>query len=53
MTNITIALPDDRVLKLKEIASRLSVSPEELVRASVEELLSQPDETFQNVMDNR
>jgi len=51
MTNITIALPDDRVLKLKEVASRLSVSPEELVRASVEELLSQPDETFQNVMD--
>ena len=53
MTNITIALPDDRVLKLKEIASCLSVSPEELVRASVEDLLSQPDETFQNVMDNR
>jgi predicted transcriptional regulator len=51
MTNITIALPDDRVLKLKEVASRLSVSPEELVRASVEELLSQPDEAFQNVMD--
>jgi hypothetical protein len=46
MTNITISLPEDSVLKLREIATRLSVSPEALARASVEELLTRPDETF-------
>jgi predicted transcriptional regulator len=46
MTNITISLPEDSVLKLREIATRLSVSPEALARASVEELLTRPDEAF-------
>jgi hypothetical protein len=47
---ITITLPDDRLLKLKERATRLSVSPEELVRVSIEELLSRPDEAFQRAV---
>lgn len=51
MTNITITLPDDRVLKLKKIATRLNVSPEELVRVSVEELLTRPDEAFQRTVE--
>jgi len=51
MTTITITLPDDRLLKLKERATRLSVSPEELVRVSIEELLSRPDEAFQRAVD--
>jgi hypothetical protein len=38
MTTITIALPDDRLLKLKEMATRFGVAPEELVRVSIEEL---------------
>ncbi len=46
MTNITITLPDDRIQKLKEIASRFRVAPEELVRASVEELLTRPKKNF-------
>jgi hypothetical protein len=50
MTTITITLPDDRLLKLKERATRLSVSPEELVRVSIEELLSRPDEAFQRTV---
>jgi len=50
MTTITITLPDDRLLKLKERATRLSVSPEELVRVSIEELLSRPDEAFQRAV---
>jgi hypothetical protein len=29
MTDITIAIPDERLLKLKEIAARLQVTPEE------------------------
>jgi len=52
MTTITITLPDDRLLKLKERATRLSVSPEELVRVSIEELLSRPDEAFQRAVDH-
>jgi len=43
MTTITVALPDDRMLKLKEMASRLGVVPEELVRVSIEELLTRPE----------
>jgi hypothetical protein len=50
MTTITIAIPDDRLLKLKERATRFSVSPEELVRVSIEELLSRPDEAFQHAV---
>jgi hypothetical protein len=50
MTTITITLPDDRLLKLKERATRFSVSPEELVRVSIEELLSRPDEAFQRAV---
>ncbi len=51
MTNITITLPDDRIQKLKEIASRFRVAPEELVRASVEELLTRPEEEFQRALE--
>ncbi len=50
MTTITVAIPDDRLLKLKERATRFSVSPEELVRVSIEELLSRPDEAFQHAV---
>ncbi|MEI2822080.1 MAG: hypothetical protein V9F02_01385 [Chitinophagaceae bacterium] len=40
MTTFTITLPDERVKKLQEIAARFRVAPEELVRASLEELLT-------------
>jgi hypothetical protein len=51
MHTITLTLPDDRLLKLREIAQRLGVAPEELVRASVEELLDRPEEAFERVVD--
>jgi len=47
MTSITIAIPDERLLKLKELAARFQVTPEELVRVSVEEILTRSDEDFQ------
>ncbi|MBI3923264.1 MAG: DNA-binding protein [Armatimonadetes bacterium] len=50
MNAITIALPEDRVLQLQERATRLNVSPEELVRVSIEELLSRPDEPFERAV---
>jgi hypothetical protein len=51
MTTITISLPDDRLLKLKEAAANLGVAPEELVRISIEELLTRPEEDFNRAVD--
>jgi antitoxin FitA len=51
MSSITIDLAEERLLKLREIATRLGVSPEELVRMSVEELLARPEEDFQHASD--
>ena len=51
MTGITVALPDDTVHKLNNLAKRLKITLEELIRASVEELLASPEETFTNVVD--
>ena len=50
MGAITIVLPDERLSKLKEIADSLGVSPEELVRVGVEELLTLPDQDFQQAV---
>jgi len=47
MSTITIALPDDRLQKLRETAAQFNVSPEDLVRVSIEELLTRPDEAFE------
>jgi len=47
MTSITISLPDDRAQRLRDFASRLKVTPEELVRVSVDDLLSCPDDAFE------
>ena len=46
MTTITIELPKDRAQKLQEMASKFGVSAEELVRVSVEDMLTQPEEQF-------
>jgi hypothetical protein len=37
MTTITVILPDERLLKLKEMTAHSGVSPEELVSASIDE----------------
>lgn len=51
ITTFTITLPDERVKKLQEIADRFRVAPEELVRASLEELLTRPLDDFQRVLE--
>jgi len=48
MTTITIELPSERLQKLQEMASKFGVSMEELVRVSVEDMLTQPEEQFRN-----
>ncbi len=52
MTAITIPIPDDRLKELKEKAQRLGISPEELVYASIEDLLSRPREDFKQAVDH-
>jgi predicted transcriptional regulator len=47
MSSITVTVSDDRLAKLKEIAGRYSISPEDLIRVSIDELLARPDETFE------
>ena len=50
METITVPLSDDRLRELRERAAHLRVSPEDLVRVSVEELLSRPDSAFEEAV---
>ena len=43
MVSFTIALTDERAEQLKTLAERFQVSPEELVRVSLDELLAKPE----------
>ena len=38
--------------KIKEIAKNLHMTPEDLVRVSIDELLSRPDEDFQKAVEH-
>ncbi|MEP7359664.1 MAG: DNA-binding protein [Anaerolineales bacterium] len=51
MSTLTIALSDERLQKLEEIARRFQIAPEELVRVSIDELLSLPDEAFRRALE--
>jgi acyl-CoA reductase-like NAD-dependent aldehyde dehydrogenase len=46
METITISLTPERLEHLKRVAEQLQVSPEELARATVEDMLALPDDTF-------
>ena len=52
MSSITIELPDKKLERLNEVASRFGVSVEELARSSIEELLAQPDDKFLRVAEH-
>jgi hypothetical protein len=47
MSNITIAIPDYWLLERQGLAARLHVKPEELMQASLEEILARPDAALQ------
>ena len=51
MNTITITIPDDRLVKLQETATRLGISLEELILMGVEEILNQPEQNFQSAVD--
>jgi hypothetical protein len=52
MNTLTIALPQDRFSQLRELATRLGVTPEDLARAGIEDLLNHPDEAFRQALDD-
>jgi hypothetical protein len=51
MTDITLSFPEDRLAKLREMAAAYGISAEELVRASIDQLLGGPEEEFKRVAD--
>jgi antitoxin FitA len=46
MTSITIDIPDDQLQKLQNLAKEHGVSPEELLRSSLEDWLRSPKPEF-------
>jgi len=46
MSTLTVNLADDRLRALQKLSSRLNISPEELIRLSIEEILTRPEDTF-------
>jgi len=46
MKNITLSIPDDRLLKLEKTASNMGVSVEELLLMGVEAVVNQPEDYF-------
>jgi len=51
MSTISITLSEEHLAKLREIATRYNVKLEDLARVSIEELLTRPDESFQQAAD--
>ncbi|WP_295614802.1 ribbon-helix-helix protein, CopG family [Chamaesiphon sp. GL140_3_metabinner_50] len=46
MTLITIDIPDDQLQKLQQLARESQVSPEDLLRANIEDWLVRPKNEF-------
>ena len=52
MTSITVSLSEEQLRELDELASRLKVSREALVCASIDDLLARPGEDFRRAVDH-
>ena len=50
MATITINLPDDAASRLRQMADRLGVTAEDLVRVGVDDLLAKPDDEFEQAV---
>jgi hypothetical protein len=46
MHTITITIPNDRLMKLQETATRLGISLEEVILMGVEQVLNHSEESF-------
>jgi len=47
LSSITINLPEEKLIRVQEIAIRFGVSVEDLARLTIEELLVAPDDRFE------
>ena len=52
MSSVTVELPEAKLRKLRELSAQVGITPEELVRASIDELLSAPEEKFGKAADH-
>jgi hypothetical protein len=52
MTKLTVSISDDRFAKLSDVAGQLQITPEELVAASIEDLLAQPEDSFNTALES-
>ena len=50
-TTLAVVLTADQMRKLQERATQLGISPEELARVGITELLDRPDAVFQQAVD--
>lgn len=48
-STLKITLPDEQWKRLKERAKQLGISLDDLIRIGLEELLRQPDDTFEEM----
>ncbi|MEW6349880.1 MAG: DNA-binding protein [Thermodesulfobacteriota bacterium] len=46
MVTVTISVSDERYVMLRQVALDFGVSPQELVQASMDDLISLPDQEF-------
>jgi hypothetical protein len=51
MVSYTISLSEKQSQQLREIADQYHIAPEELVRASIEDLLNRPQDDFQAALE--
>lgn len=51
ITTLTIPISEDRLQKLKAVATRHKMAPEELIQISIDELINHPEEAVVDAMD--
>jgi antitoxin FitA len=52
MEKLLIDLPEKSLAHLREMAALLGISPEELARAGIEDLLVRPEEDFERAVEH-
>jgi hypothetical protein len=52
MQSVTVNLPDQLAIKVKEAASKFGISPEEFIKSGVEEKLLLLDSDFRNAIEH-
>jgi len=51
MKTLTIRVSEEKLAQLRDFAARLGISPEDLARAGVDDLLARPAEAFEQAVE--